>query len=98
MGLVLGEAEGAGEHGHQHQAAAHPEQAARQPGQRAGQRGAGVVTAASPGRYGDEAATPAGVQYWTSRTTSAKRVALVGAPSTTAIRSRPRARTQVATQ
>ena len=40
---------------------------------------------------------PAGT-FWISRTASAKRVAFVGAPSTTAIRSRPCARTHVAKQ
>ncbi len=49
-----------------------------------------------PARYGP--ATAVVVVFCTRRTASAKRVAFVGAPSTTAIRSRPCVRIHIAKQ
>lgn len=92
MRAVLGQAQGTGEQRNQDDAATDPEPAAGGPRDGAdggrGEAGSPVQGAAATGFW----------VFCTSRTTSAKRVALVGAPSTTAIMSRPPVRIQVARQ
>src|SRR5262245_49198085 len=95
--LVLGAVEPPGEDRHQQQPTAHAEEPATEPGESASEERLDSVPAAHRafqlgcGVLGAEV-------FWTSRTTSAKRVAGVGAPSTTAIMSRLWVCTQVARQ
>jgi len=92
VGLVLGKLEEVRQDRNDQDAAADPEQAARNSGDEPRPEGRQPIAGRARGGY------PELVVFLTSRTTSAKRVALVGAPSTTAIMSRPPVRNQVARQ